>query len=191
MNDSGQRQNADGSTTIRHMPSHEQMRAIIRDFEPIVIDEMNAAQAYKFMEDTEDKIRAARMLELNLNQLRIIANELERRPAPNIFAQRIYALMPAQAEPGLYGDILAILEDQYAHLNNRQRDAILAMTSRIMAAGDGGDNTMTEFDATEYIRGQGWSIADMLGWCQLDDERDLRARLDFNPDTGNEWEPGV
>ena len=109
---------------------------------------------------------------------------------PEIFAQRIFDyinnLHPAiKMDTTVYQHIISILKDPYAHLDAVQRERIRDMTASVMAAGDGGENTMSYAESRGQI--SDWSIEDMLHWVHLDGEG-LRKRLDFNPETGNKWE---
>lgn len=194
MNNSGQTRLADGTHRIRFTPSHKQLTTIVDDVDSFLEDNER-----DLLQDDNEGVVGQRLYKLrrSLEQVRIVASELEREPDPAILAQRIYERMKDFASAGVFKDgmvpgyvynaIGAVLFDQYRHLGSIQREEIRRMTASIMAAGDGGENTMSVSEARALMVREDWSIADMLEHCQLEEDG-LRERLEFDPDTGKPWE---
>lgn len=200
MDDSGQTQLADGTTRIQFVPTHQQLTSIASDFDQFLNDNER-----DLLEDDNDGEmgKLLHRLSRNSEQLRVIAGKLEREPDPGVLADRIYDWLkdwvtatfagkdmtksgPFLTPAFVHNAILDILTDQYRHLDANQREEIRRMTAQIMAAGDGGDNTMDVSEARALMVRENWSIAQMLEWCQLEEDG-LRQRLDFDPDTGGDW----
>lgn len=120
-----------------------------------------------------------------------IAQELRTQPDQAILAQRIYDKLKDHAAAGafarhmvpsfVHADVLAILTDEYAHLNTLQREAIKTMTADIMSAGDGDPK---RFNSEARGEVSNWSIKQMLEWTQLEHDK-LCKRLKFDPETGD------
>tara|TARA_B100000614_G_scaffold262909_1_gene300644 strand:+ start:158148 stop:158798 length:651 start_codon:yes stop_codon:yes gene_type:complete len=205
MDDSGQTQLADGTTRIQFVPTHQQLTKIADDMAGLVDTYSHNAPEIDANLGSDRFRRRARELELDIEQLRLIAAKLEREPDPGVLADRIYNWLkdwvtatfagkdmtksgPFLTPGFVHNAILDILTDQYRHLDSVQREAITDMTAQVMVAR--GNDNVTLLTGTGPARAlmvrEGWSIAQMLEYCGFD-EGNLRQRLDFDPDTGGDW----
>ena len=205
MDDSGQTQLADGTTRIQFVPTHQQLTKIADDMEGLVAGFRSTADLRDRDHGSNKFTKRARELELDVEQLRLIAAKLEREPEPGVLADRIYNWLkdwvaatfagkdmtksgPFLTPGFVHNAILDILTDQYRHLDSVQREAITDMTAQVMVAR--GNDNVTLLTGTSPARAlmvkEGWSIAKMLEYCGFDEDN-LRQRLDFDPDTGGDW----
>lgn len=153
---------------------------------------IDLAEALAAVGNPEESLQ--RKMRGQAEQLLIIADEIERRPEPGVFAQRIYDMLKDNFRASttiilgsIYKNIEKILADPYAHLDTKQRETIRIETAAIMAAGNGSGNVdegcMSCGDALTRI--SNWTITEMIEWA---DECNWPSRIKFDPRTGEPWQ---